>query len=83
MKHTITWLRGMGKTGHEAFIPCEMEGCGGFAVDVHHLKGRIGKDANNFENLCGLCRSCHDWAHESKANNDRLKEHIHRKRGVT
>ena len=69
-RHTKIYLKSRGLTGHE-FIPCE--GCGGRqVVDVHHLKGRVGKDADNPANLAGLCRECHQWAHKSKANNEEL-----------
>jgi len=37
---------------------------GGF--DIHHINGRIGKDANNIENLILLCRKCHTDVHEGR-----------------
>jgi 5-methylcytosine-specific restriction endonuclease McrA len=43
---------------------CEI--CGSIAVDIHHieLKGMGGNsDADDIENLIGLCRHCHDIAH--------------------
>jgi len=43
------------------FIPCE--DCGATAVDVHHKKGRIGKDADLPENLIAVCRRCHQKRH--------------------
>ena len=43
------------------FIPCA--DCGATAVDVHHKKGRIGKDAELPENLIAYCRKHHAQAH--------------------
>ncbi len=43
------------------YIPCEQ--CNAPAVDVHHVKGRIGKDANLPQNLIALCRRCHQKQH--------------------
>ena len=57
--------------GEQDFVPCE--NCGNRCVDVHHLDGRgPGKDV--IENLMGLCRNCHDWAHASSLFNKALKE---------
>jgi hypothetical protein len=33
--------------------------------DIHHINGRVGKDANNIRNLALLCRDCHDKAHST------------------
>ena len=56
--------------GEQDFIPCE--NCGRQCVDIHHLDGRgLGKDV--IENLMGLCRGCHEWAHGSPVFNKKLK----------
>lgn len=59
-KHTIKYFDYF-DYGPEDFIPCEI--CGNRAVDIHHIKGRIGKNSNSIENLIGLCRGCHNDAH--------------------
>jgi len=49
------------------FIPCEM--CGSEAVDIHHLQARKlgGSKCMDFvENLCALCRDCHNLAETDK-----------------
>lgn len=53
------------------------ETCGSVAVDVHHidLKGMGGDpDADNIENLIGLCRHCHDIAHGKVAGKELTRE---------
>lgn len=37
----------------------QLPGCTRFANEVHHLAGRVGKDANDHDNLISLCASCH------------------------
>ena len=75
-KHTKIYMRYFGY-GIDDFIPCEV--CGARCVDIHHLEGR-GKDKDRIELLIGLCRKCHDKAHNSNREfNERLKE-IHLKR---
>ncbi|MEI7513711.1 MAG: HNH endonuclease signature motif containing protein [bacterium] len=45
-------------------IPCEA--CGKIPIaDVHHIRGR-GEGMDTIKNLIGLCRKCHDRAHNSK-----------------
>lgn len=59
--------------GEQDFIPCE--NCGKRAVDVHHIepKGMGGsKTKDNIENLIGLCRSCHNLAHENYFTKENL-----------
>ena len=53
---------------NSTFIPCEL--CGATATDVHHIKykSRGGKD--ELSNLMGLCRNCHN-----KAHNEIIKEY--------
>jgi HNH endonuclease len=61
------------------FIPCE--DCGARSVEIHHLEPKsIAKAKENLiDNLCAVCRSCHDKAHNSRAFNEELKL-IHRKK---
>ncbi len=62
-----------------SFIPCEC--CGAKAVEIHHLEAKsIAKAKENLiDNLCAVCRSCHDKAHGLKDFNEKLKL-IHRKK---
>ena len=54
--------------------PVQCEGCGRFnACDVHHLLPRSLGGGNDIENLCAVCRKCHDWAHDSPDYNEYLK----------
>lgn len=64
--------------GDQSYIPCE--NCGGPCADVHHLDGR-GKGKDVIENLMGLCRECHNLAHDNPAFNEELKKiHLNRLR---
>lgn len=54
------------------FIPCE--NCGSGAVDVHHITFKSQGGGNNIENLIGVCRSCHNKAHNSKEFNEKLRK---------
>lgn len=49
----------------EGFCEAWLVGCETKAVDVHHLKGRVGPDANLPENLRALCRNCHERIHRN------------------
>lgn len=75
-KHTKTYLKEMGYQTCD-WIPCEV--CGkpqeAGIGDIHHIDGRRGKDADRFENLICLCRTCHDQAHGKggKISKDTLK----------
>lgn len=42
---------------------CHIQGPINNGFDIHHIFGRIGKNANNIENLICLCRQCHNNAH--------------------
>jgi len=70
--YTKIYLKHFGY-GEQDFIPCEA--CGREAVDVHHISGRgPGKDV--IENLMGVCRKCHDKAHnETLSESDMLYIH--------
>ncbi len=60
--HVKVWLDIHHLSGHEAYIPCEI--CNGRpVVDIHHIRGRIGKLRNDPDNLLGLCRDCHTACH--------------------
>lgn len=63
--------------GIDDFIPCE--NCGDRASDVHHLVFRSQGGTNEIENLMGLCRECHNEAHNSVSYNEKLKI-IHERR---
>ncbi len=60
------------------FIKCEMPDCFSRAVDIHHIQARgmggSSIDKNNIENLCALCRTCHEKAGASKVFNESVKE---------
>lgn len=53
--------------GEQDDILCE--GCmrpgrvDGSFFDLHHIWGRIGKDADKIQNIMCLCRTCHTKAH--------------------
>jgi len=53
------------------FIPCEV--CHYQSVDIHHIKGR-GKDKNMIENLCALCRDCHNKCHNEIIKRDQMQD---------
>ncbi|QZT38700.1 HNH endonuclease [Halosquirtibacter xylanolyticus] len=72
-KHTKIYMNHF-DYGEQDYIGCEW--CGRPAADVHHLEARgMGgsKDKDYIENLMGLCRFCHDKAHEHRSFNDKLK----------
>jgi NAD-dependent dihydropyrimidine dehydrogenase PreA subunit len=56
-------------------VMCEVCGCP--AKDLHHIKGR-GKGKNIIENLCALCRDCHNKCHAEIIKKDQMQE-IHNK----
>jgi hypothetical protein len=51
-------------------VMCEC--CTRPAVDIHHINGRIGPEANTIKNLIALCRKCHDLAHAEKISKGEL-----------
>jgi 5-methylcytosine-specific restriction endonuclease McrA len=65
-KHTKIYMRFF-DYGEQDIIRCEC--CGktgridGDGFDLHHINGRVGKDANEIKNLILLCRTCHSRAH--------------------
>lgn len=75
--HTKVYLEHFGYSGYE-FIPCEV--CGNKAVDIHHImpRSKFGSKTKHIqdaiENLIGLCRECHDKAHNETFSKDYLKE---------
>ena len=66
--------------GEQDIIQCEAcskQGCmDGQGFDLHHINGRIGKDANNIHNLILLCRKCHEKAHKKELSKSEL-QYIH------
>ena len=44
------------------------------ATDIHHLHFRSQGGKDEISNLIGICRTCHNLAHESKEFNNKLKE---------
>ena len=48
---------------------CYCEGCmkggrvDGEGMEIHHVRGRIGEDADKIQNIMCLCRKCHTKAH--------------------
>ena len=48
------WERALGYCEHCGTRPMS---------EVHHVAGRGGPDPHRLENLKGLCRGCHEWAH--------------------
>lgn len=47
------------------FCELKLPGCGGFATEVHHMKGRIGNLLTNRRYFKSTCRSCHQWVTEN------------------
>jgi 5-methylcytosine-specific restriction endonuclease McrA len=69
-KHTRTYFKYFGY-GIDSIIICEI--CGkDKSVDIHYIDGRIGKQANNIENLIACCRKCHNAAHDGKITKEVL-----------
>jgi 5-methylcytosine-specific restriction endonuclease McrA len=60
--------------GEQDVILCEC--CHKPAVDIHHIHGRYGSQANTIKNLMALCRKCHDKAHGEKLSKSDL-QYIH------
>lgn len=62
--------------GEQDIITCE--GClkqgriDGEGFDIHHVKGRIGKETKAIRNLMCLCRRCHNLAH-NKISKDEIQ----------
>ena len=61
-KHIKNYLDFFGY-GEQSLIICEMDDCFERAADVHHIRGRNGKNKDDIENLIGLCRKHHLKAH--------------------
>lgn len=70
-KHVKTYMEHFGY-GEQDVIMCEA--CGiNRCVDVHHLVFRSHGGTDDIENLIGLCRKCHEDAHNNPAFNRKLK----------
>ena len=61
-KHVKVYLEYFGY-GEQDYMPCEM--CGKRAVDCHHIVYRSQGRDDGIENIIGLCRECHDLAHDN------------------
>jgi len=72
-RHTKIYLKYF-DYGEQDVILCEC--CHVKAVDIHHIQGRLGSQANTIKNLMALCRKCHDKAHEEKLSKSDL-QYIH------
>lgn len=48
--------------GEQDIMLCQI--CGAVAVDVHHIRGRVGKNADDVSNLIALDRICHMRSHK-------------------
>ena len=59
-QYILTYMRAWGFAEQDVPL-CER--CGGKAADVHHITYRSHGGTDEFENLIGLCRRCHDQAH--------------------
>ncbi len=70
LKHKKIYLNYFGY-GQDDFVPCE--NCGNRAVDIHHIKPKSQLGGNNIDNLCALCRLCHNAAHAEKIDESTLK----------
>ncbi len=73
-KHTKIYLKHYGYDETD-FIGCEV--CGRQAVDIHHMdaKGMGGSKTKDYiENLIAVCRSCHEYCHDSTDFNNKAKE---------
>jgi len=75
-KHTKIYLKFF-DYGIDDFIPCEI--CSAKSVDIHHIKGRIGRLMTDIYNLIALCRECHIKAHNNEFNKSELMN-IHLKK---
>lgn len=75
--HVKVYLEYFGYSGYE-WMQCEC--CGGTAVDIHHIEPRskFGKTTkwlqDKIENLIGLCRECHNKAHDGTYDKQYLKD---------
>ncbi len=61
-KYIQNYLDGWGLCQEDIAL-CEHDVCGGTVDDVHHIKYRSHGGSDEFDNLIGLCRDHHDWAH--------------------
>ena len=71
--HLVVYMRFF-DIGMQDIVQCECcmkEGrIDGQGFDLHHIQGRIGKDANNIRNIMLLCRKCHEKAHSTLSKSE-------------
>ena len=60
-KHTKNYLKHF-NIGEQDVPGCEI--CPRAAVDIHHIVYRSAGGGDEIDNLIGLCRDCHELAHE-------------------
>jgi len=76
-QHTKNYLDHFGYSGYE-WMQCEC--CGGTALDIHHItpRSKFGSKTKHLQdridNLIGLCRTCHEKAHDGTFDKQYLKE---------
>ena len=60
--------------GEQDWMPCEW--CAGKCVDVHHIKPKSLGGKDEIDNLVGLCRDCHNEAHNDPGFNKEIKKQL-------
>ena len=53
-------------------LGCSICGWNQSTCDLHHIRGRKIKDANNHKNLCYLCPNCHRLVHTNRIKKEEL-----------
>lgn len=47
------------------YCQLQLHGCGGLAVTVHHVKGRVGEQLMNEKDWMASCAQCNNWVEEN------------------
>ena len=69
-KHTKIYMKYFGY-GEQDFIECEV--CRRKCIDIHHIKYKSQGGKDEINNLIGLCRECHEEAHDGELTESDLK----------